>query len=532
MQRWASTAAVMLAWSSPGLGQALPLSHLQNNAEVAEASIAIGTFRRSGFGEPGDQGSADYTAEARACPLHHGAGDGGSQLPMRNGCAFINWQSVDNRASLPVFGARCVGDGAYAAIDTKAALAAAATGHDVYLPANNYCIFLEPLRLSATGQRVIGDGPQASKILVYTVFGGSQQAGFDAGVITLGAPAQQIRGIGISFSQPSNPKGRADLTTYQPAIMARQTTAVLSDILIAGGTTCVDMGGNTNAGNSVLLDVQTGCYDLGIQVDGSLDTVSIVRPHHSPLQMNAAQTAIFQRPDNVAIDLGRVDDYAVEGGLCLGTTCLRLRDGAQGGPFGTVHGYDFDGAAIGIDMTTPRSALTGSALTFSSGSSKQRAIVQRSGRLVIAGSSFFAAAATTLDFFYGGMQTISGSGWNLGKFDAPAIIVETPAGSNPPASNGTTASASRLTLVGNAVERDPSTSFKTPWLLSGGSAAVIASANSMTATAHGGLFFVLESDNPGHRIIGNSSPGSRNAVGGLYMSNSLFGSTKGKYFGN
>ena len=513
-------------WSKP-----LP-AHLADNNKIAEASVSIGPFRRDSFERPDDGGVADYTPAAGRCSLNNGAGDGGSQIPMRDGCALLDWQSVQNIASLPIFGAKCDGDGRDAVADTRAAQAAAATGRDVHLPSNNYCIFIGPITMRKIGQRLYGDGSQSSKVLVYKVFAGSASKGFTQGVVTLEAPAEEVRGIGFSFAQPADPLRRSDLTTYQPAIMARQPATVLENILIAGATTCVDMGGNQNAGNSVIKDLQTGCYDYGIRVDGSLDTVSIVRPHHFPFQMNPAQAAIFMRPDNVAIDLGRVDDYAIVGGLCIGTTCVNLRNGVQGGPFGTIEGYDFDAAATGIHMTTPNAALVGSALTFSCGSSGQHAIVQSAGRLAISGSSFFAAAQTTVDWFTGGMQTISGSEWNLGRFDAGAIVADTGFNANAPTVNGSMATASSLTLTGNIIERDPAGKLETPWLLSKGHETVVASGNSETATTHGGAFISLAYDADGHRIIGNSSPGRSNYLANKTMPELLAGSTKGKYFGN
>jgi hypothetical protein len=424
-------------------------------------------------------------------------------------------------ASIISHGAICDGNGANAEADTAAAEAIAAAGQDIYLPSNNYCIFKRPIALHRPGQRIFGDGPAASKILVYDVFGANGRNGFDEGVLNLEAPGQEVRGISMSFRQPAEPKRRSDLVTYQPAIRARQPATDLADLLIAGATTCIDMGGNSNAGNSHLTKIDTGCFDYGIRLDGSLDTVSIQDHHSYPFQMTGAQAAVFGRAQNIAIDLGRVDDYAIQGGLCLGQTCLNLFNGAQGGAFGTVTGYDFDGAAIGINMTTPNASLVGAALTFSSGSDSQHAIIQSAGRLVISGSSFFAIATTALDTFTGGLQSITGSEWNVGRYDAAVIIANCLGESNAPAVNGLSATSCRITLSGNTVERDPSIRFQHPWLDSLNAEVVIATGNSVTATSQGGPFIKIANDTPGNRVIGNSSPGWTNYVANIAMPNQL-----------
>ncbi len=447
--------------------------------------------------------------------------------------AQVDQRSVKSYETIFSHGAKCDGNGANAEVDTAAAEAIATSGQDIYIPANNYCIFKRPIELNRPGQRILGDGPAVSKILIYNVFGNHSGDGFDKGVLNLEAPGQEIRGIGLSFRQPAEPKRRSDLITYQPAIRARQPATSLQNLLVAGATTCIDMGGNANAGNSRLSEIGTGCFDYGIRLDGALDTVS-VRNHHSfPFQMTPAQSAIFQRAENVSIDLGRVDDYAIEGGLCLGQTCINFFDGAQGGAFGTVTGYDFDGAAIGIHMRSRAAALTGSALSFSAGMSSQHAIVQSSGRLIIAASSFYAQAPTVLDHFTGGVQTIIGSEWNLGKSDMPAIVSNASAKSNAPAPNATSSSASRLTLVGNTIERDSDVSLTAPWLEADGREIIVGSQNSVTSSTRGGVFVSIAEDVSGNRWIGNSSPGWSSYVAKFPMPDSVSATAGGgRYFGN
>ena len=439
---------------------------------------------------------------------------------------------MPGQASVMLYGAKCDGNGDNAEADTRAAEIIAASGENMYLPSNNYCIFKRPITLRRVGQRIFGDGPQASKILVYTVFAESDHGGFLRGVLNLEAPGQSIREIGMSFKQPPSPKSRADLISYQPAIMARQPATVISDVLVAGATTCIDMGGNSNAGNSRLANIDTGCFDYGIRLDGSLDTITINNNHSYPFQMTSAQSSIFQRSQNIAIDLGRVDDYAIEGGLCLGETCLNFYQGAQGGAFGTATGYDFDGAAVGISMHGVGAALSGSALTFSSGAVSQRAIEQSAGRLILSGSSFYAQTSAILDHFIGGIQTITGSEWNMGRSQLPAIVAEAAVMSNPPAPNASSPSASRLTLVGNTVERQRGASTAA-WVESRGEEILVGSSNSVGPTEDGGYFVKVAHDKLGNRWMGNSSPGWSSIVANKAMpeSNSALPGG-GRYFGN
>ena len=616
---------------------ALVLGHVPSNASLANLPARLGRVRRDGFATPGDGGAADYTTQAGACPLNGGAGDGGSQVGLGTpgawvGCAMLDWASVGYVAPLPVFGSKCTGfGGADAAADTAAAIAAAATTHNVYMPGNlvntnQFCTFTQPILLMYQGQKFFGDGPQASKIQVYTVWGGnagsfvgsisgniltvasvspgtvlavnavitglvnggnnvqnassstpiyitnlgtgsggvgnyilsgtgsyssnssatSTTVGSESmlsspiGVITLTKPGQEVRSLQISFDQSNqSPTQRSDLTSYQPGIMARNAGNLLDDLLIIGGSTCIDAGGNTNAGNSKYSTIGTGCYDYGIRLDGAVAPVSIEDHIHYPYQMSAAQDAVFQRPANIAIDLGRMDDYVIKGGLAQGTTAINLYTGTQGSAFGTATGYDFDGAAVGIHMTSPYAALDGSALSFSIGTSAQHPIIQTAGRLTIAASAFFMATASVVDQFTGGVQTISGSLWNGNNFDAAMISANCSGNANAPALVGLAAQPCRLTLASNTVERDPGTAFNNPWLSSTGNEIVTAMGNSVTPTTQtlsGGAlppFISIANDTLGNRVIGNSSPGWENYVASGMMPDSLsLTQGGGKYIGN
>ena len=612
------------------------LPHEPNNAAIATLSPLSGRFRRDGFATPGDGGAADYTTQAGACPLNGGAGDGGSQVGLGTpgawvGCAMLDWASVGYVAPLPVFGSKCTGfGGADAAADTAAAIAAAATGKNVYMSKGVYCTFTQPIILPAVGQRFYGDGPQASRIQAYTQWGGIagtftgsisgntltvtavgtgangattvlgvnavitglsgannvantgstapiyitgfgtgtggtgtytlsgtgsytvpgtssnsatliSEAMYSAplGYITLSQAAQEVRGLQVSFDQSNNPTQRSDLTTYPAGIMARQTATVLDDVFVVGGTTCIDMGGNVNAGNSYLYDIATGCYDYGIRLDGSLDTVRIRAHHHFPFQTSPAQQTVFFRAANKAIDMGRMDDYAISDSLCLGTTCINLYQGTQGSGFGTVTNYDLDGAAVGINMTSPYAALDGSALSFSAGTSGQHPIIQTAGRLTIAASAFFQASASVLDQFTGGIQTITGSLWNGNNYDSALVTTNCAGNANAAAVGGVAASPCHFTFIGNKVERDSGTAFNNAVVSSTGNEIVTAMGNSVTPTtqtlSRGALppFISIANDTLGNRVIGNSSPGWENYVANGMMPDSLsLTQGGGKYFGN
>ena len=557
------------------------------------------TVHRSGYATAGDGGAADYAFNATTCTTD----DGGScENALGGGSWQIDWGSVGNVAPLPVFGSKCNGDGGNAAADTTAGQAAAATGRNVYMPVNNYCVWNAPVVLTTQGQRIYGDGEQASKILVvnsygisgviqaslngntlsvtnissgtvglYTVISDTGNSGANGlgsyayvtavngsnpstcsvsapctytmsgaglyvvngtstatvgseamsttplGQITLAAAGQQIQGLKISYSQPDS----TSPTAYQPAIMARLPGAKLDDIMVVKGSTCVDMAGSNNAGNAYFSNLQMGCFNYGIKIDGSEDSVQINKFHYFPYEMTTNQQMAFFSGGNTAIDMGRTDDFKISDSLAIGVLCIHMHGGAMGGAFGEISNFDFDGALVGIQIDDAASSIVGSGLNFTSGTSGQHAMSASNGKTYISASNFFRAAGSIM-IIYGGYASldITGSEFNDNSFDAPTI-------------SANAAPGARLALVGNNVDRAGNVMFNNPWLLSQGAEQLMVSANSVTPTSHGGPFISVVNDTPGNRVFGNSSSGFSNTLARTAMPDSLsLTAGAGKYFGN
>ena len=58
-------------------------------------------------------------------------------------------------------------------------------------------------------------------------------------------------------------------------------------------TVCVDMKGNS--GGAMVDDLQFSAFEVGIDIDGSLDTVRITDPHWWPFFLSSQQQKLFFR---------------------------------------------------------------------------------------------------------------------------------------------------------------------------------------------------------------------------------------------
>ena len=85
---------------------------------------------------------------------------------------------------------------------------------------------------------------------------------------------------------------RKYLLNYVPDFYFRNTPGFkLLSVEDYACTVCVDMKGNS--GGAVIDDFHWSAYKIGIDIDGSLDTVNITRPHWFPYFMNADQQTLF-----------------------------------------------------------------------------------------------------------------------------------------------------------------------------------------------------------------------------------------------
>jgi hypothetical protein len=383
-------------------------------------------------------------------------------------------------------GALCIG----ASFDDTAAFQAALdSGSPVYAPAlGGSCNITKPLMVKTPGQLIYGDGRMKTKIMIQPGFSG--QGVF---VAQTGGPGPVWRDIGVFFVQPDTPTASA-LNPYPPAFFLRGTPGFqLEHMGCYSAIMCIDMKGNS--GNSTISDLHFSAFKIGIDIDGSLDTVRIIDPHFFPFTLTPNQQSIFFNQGanrTIAINTGRMDDLVLRGGLFIGGVAINAYQGATGPTFGSVDGTDFD-TFSGIVIAA--GSLQIGTTTFTLGVADAQAIDQSGGTLTIASSNFFVGAALNKPVINmsGGALSISASQFNTLAFDATSIDQS---------------GGGVMTLLGNRFNRAPHQSYKNATISLRGISRTIAIGNYTPDKGIGpGVFINVGNDNPFNRLIGNSSPG-------------------------
>jgi hypothetical protein len=107
----------------------------------------------------------------------------------------------------------------------------------------------------------------------------------------------------------------------------------------------IDMRGNS--GGATVNGLEMSCYNYGIKIDGSLDTVRIIRLQYWPLDIaGTANQDIFFDTTNRGVVTGRCDDLKINSCLFInGGIQLEIQTTASGSTFGAVTDTDFDNFA-------------------------------------------------------------------------------------------------------------------------------------------------------------------------------------------
>ena len=393
--------------------------------------------------------------------------------------------------STAALGARCIGP---AFDDTAAFQAAIDTGHTVYAPAlGGQCHITHALVMRTPGQIFHGDGRARTKIAIDPGFTGE-----GVFVAKTGEPGPVWRDFSVSFAQPDTDE-RAKLTRYPPAFSALNTPRFEMEHLgCYVATMCVDMKGNS--GGATIADLQMSAFEVGIDIDGSLDTVRVIDPHWWPFSLSQGQQTIFMDQGShrcIALNVGRIDDLVVRGGLFLGGLAIHVFQGKSGSAFGTIDGTDFDSTS---GIAAEAGFLQIAAVAFTLGTKGAQAIVTTGGEVTIASSMVFVGAplkapAVELN---GGSLSIMGSQLHGNGFDVSTIAQ--------------ISSQSTLVLTGNIFSRTPGVPYAHPTidLVDG---RMIANGNFATDKGAGiGTFLHVTKDDAFNRIVGNSSPGWANTL--------------------
>lgn len=238
------------------------------------------------------------------------------------------------------FGA--VGDGV---TDDRAAIQAAIdTTLRVYIPTGTYRLG-SALGFYYAGQMISGDGRNKSVFLVDNLNYSFNMNDTAVLVFTVNEPGPTLRDLGIRFVQPVT-SNRNLLFPYPPAIYARAVPRfTIQNCRITQGMGGIDM--RLNSGGATIDGLEMSCYNYGVQIDGSLDTVRIMRLQYWPFEIaGTANESIFFDTNNRGVVSGRCDDLKINSCLFInGGIQLELQTTASGTTFGAVTDTDFDNFA-------------------------------------------------------------------------------------------------------------------------------------------------------------------------------------------
>ena len=315
-------------------------------------------------------------------------------------------------------GARCIGP---AFDDTAAFQAAIDTGHTVYAPAlGGRCHITHALVMRTPGQIFHGDGRARTKIVIEPGFTGE-----GVFVAKTGEPGPVWRDFSVSFVQPDT-DDRAKLTRYPPAFSAVNTPRFEMDHLgCYVATMCVDMRGNS--GGATIADLQFDAFEVGIDIDGSFDTVRLLGPHWWPFLMSSKLQSVFygQGPlRGIAVRIGRVDGFLMSGGLFYGGgLALLARVTALGSMTGgLIDTTNFDSGS-GIKVNGASLVITGS--SFFVALAGARGLDLDHGTIIVNGCDF-AGRQDPLIELRSGSLLIGGSRFKTDEADVTAILTSAP----------------------------------------------------------------------------------------------------------
>lgn len=211
--------------------------------------------------------------------------------------------------------------------------AALAANKDVFVPAGTY--YLTDVVTIPIGYRLRGAGRRKTIIKVPATF---NLAALGVLRFAAGADAGEISNLTIEFTQPDSAVV-GDYTQYPPAIYAVGTPRFkVRNVRISMAWNGIDMKGNS--GGAVIEDLELSAFNIGIDIDGSLDTVKIDKLHLWPFGIGNATLTLNQRAvyeDAYGIKSAKCDDFKLSNSLIFSMIhALHFYNSGSGYTFGAI----------------------------------------------------------------------------------------------------------------------------------------------------------------------------------------------------
>jgi hypothetical protein len=295
-------------------------------------------------------------------------------------------------------------------LSSVAAFNAALVANDnVFIPAGTY--LLDDAVTVGLGKRLYGAGRRKTILHMPSTFNASALGCL---AFTGGEPGPEVTDLTIIQDQPDS----ATATVYPPCIYTQNVARfVLRRLRLACVYSGIDMKGN--CGGALLDDTELSPLHIGIDIDGSIDSVKISKLHlwvfagagFGSLTTNqrVSYTAAY------GIKSGRCDDLHLSDSLLLSMVkALYLYNSASGYTFGQVTNVDFDSRGGLWVVTDGRIQLA--ACTMTMGATDSWFINMTGGTVAVDSTRFvantFNPAANGLIEMSGGSLTL-GPGCNL-----------------------------------------------------------------------------------------------------------------------
>lgn len=153
--------------------------------------------------------------------------------------------------------------------------------------------------------------------------------------------------------------------------------------------TGIDM--RQNSGGATINGLEMSAFNFAVRIDGSLDSVRIIRLQNWNFGMTSNQVNIFYDANNCGVQSGRCDDLKIEDCLFInGGVQLSLITTSNGTTFGVCTDTDFDTFGS-VNMTGGQMSFVNCYWTI--GTNTYQAIVVSGGILRVDSSDFQAAVA-------------------------------------------------------------------------------------------------------------------------------------------
>jgi hypothetical protein len=257
-------------------------------------------------------------------------------------------------------------------------------GNGIIIPCGTYEI-TAPIAITAKGFQVRGENKTCVVITV-----GDRFSGNSAGVITFPThvePGPVVSDLTIHFVQP-NVASRDQMILYPPAIYAQSSPRFrIERVRIELAWNGIDMKGL--GGGAEILDLEMSAFNIGIDIDNTVDTIRITSFHFWPFGFGTLDPHIMGQPGVIGLNVGRADGVQISNSMTFAATGLRVYRSANGIAGLMISNFNFDTFG-GIVMDSGLVSCTG--CFFSAQRNTDTHVLMTGGNLMINSAVFLKGA--------------------------------------------------------------------------------------------------------------------------------------------